>query len=210
MSFKADRYSSAKDMDEDMESLTERLAQDLRRHIRQLNNCPILSDAWLECADTFGRIANISDMESRLSADKNPKGSATLWETDEQALRFLLEDGKLNFSLRSMVEYKDKQRKSISGGREGPLFIHRAECEKFEFGLGVVLRNAWSHIEALQTTDLSLLLNYIDDVLTFAIANPREMREFCEEGNMHMRQEIMVFSYISCILKHMESMSEGR
>ena len=39
---KSDKYSSAKG-DEDMEELTEKLAQDLRRNIRALSTCAILS-----------------------------------------------------------------------------------------------------------------------------------------------------------------------
>ena len=66
---KADKYSSSKG-EEDMEELTEKLAMDLRRNIRALSSCAVLSDPWLECADTFGRIATISDMESKLSQEK--------------------------------------------------------------------------------------------------------------------------------------------
>ena len=66
-----------------------------------------MSDPWLETAEVFGRMATISDMESKLSAGKSD--AATLWETEEQALRFLLEDGKLNLCLRSLVEFKKAQ-----------------------------------------------------------------------------------------------------
>lgn len=34
----------------------------------------------------------------------------------------------------------------------------------FEKGMGTVLRNAWTHIEALQTTDIPLLVDYITGV----------------------------------------------
>ena len=54
-----------------------------------------------------GRIAKISDMEASVAASKD---DATLWETEEQALRYLLEDGKLNLCLRNMVEFKTHQR----------------------------------------------------------------------------------------------------
>lgn len=36
--------------------------------------------------------------------------------------------------------------------------------DSFEKGMGIVLRNAWSHIEALQTTDVPLLVEYITGV----------------------------------------------
>ena len=63
-------------------------------------------------ADVFGR------MESKLSASKND--SATLWETEEQALRFLLEDGKIMLCLRSLIEFKQAQTEARKRGK-GPM-----------------------------------------------------------------------------------------
>lgn len=40
----------------------------------------------------------------------------------------------------------------------------RESLDAFEKGMGTVLRNAWSHIEALQTTDIPLLVQYITGV----------------------------------------------
>lgn len=52
----------------------------------------------------------MSDMESSVAVSK---ADATLWETEEQALRYLLEDGKLNLCLRNMIAYKANQRDRI-------------------------------------------------------------------------------------------------
>lgn len=68
-------------------------------------------------AETFGRVANISDVESSLPSAKK---EGTLWETEEQALRFLLEDGKLNLCLRSLIDFKAKQIETRHNGR-GPM-----------------------------------------------------------------------------------------
>jgi hypothetical protein len=65
-------------------------------------------------AEIFGRIANISDVESKLPSTKK---DATLWETEEQALRFLLEDGKLNLCLRNLIEFKTGQTKARKAER---------------------------------------------------------------------------------------------
>ncbi len=72
-------------------------------------------------ADIFGRVANISDVESKLPSAKE---SATLWETEEQALRFILEDGKLNLCLRLLIEFKSKQIETRRNGR-GPIVRHQ-------------------------------------------------------------------------------------
>ncbi len=77
-----------------------------------------MSDPWFEMAEIFGRVAHISDVESQLPASK--KGDATLWETEEQALRFLLEDGKLNLCLRILIEFKTRQTESRRN-RRGPM-----------------------------------------------------------------------------------------
>ncbi len=68
-------------------------------------------------ADIFGRVANITDVESKLPSAKE---NATLWETEEQALRFVLEDGKLNLCLRILIEFKAKQIETRKHGR-GPI-----------------------------------------------------------------------------------------
>jgi hypothetical protein len=109
---KSDRYSSKEEKDE-LGSLATRLALDLRKHIRSLGSFPILSDPWIEMADVLGRIANISDMESKLPSGKD---DATLWETEEQALRYLIEDGKLNLCLRNMIDFKQQQRRERAVG----------------------------------------------------------------------------------------------
>jgi hypothetical protein len=68
-------------------------------------------------AEVFGRLATISDMESKLSSSKN---DCTLWESEEQALRFLLEDGKLNLCLRNLIEFKQSQILTRKTGK-GPM-----------------------------------------------------------------------------------------
>ena len=62
-------------------------------------------------------MASISEMESKLPSAKS---DGTLWETEEQALRFLLEDGKLNLCLRNMIEFKAEQIKMRKSGK-GPM-----------------------------------------------------------------------------------------
>lgn len=72
-------------------------------------------------AEIFGRVASISDVESKLPSSKE---NATLWETEEQALRFVLEDGKLNLCLRLLIDFKAKQIETRHSGR-GPIVRNR-------------------------------------------------------------------------------------
>jgi hypothetical protein len=148
-------------------------------------------------------------MESKLSASKN---DATLWETEEQALRYLIEDGKLNLCLRNMIAYKQFQRGLLNASpAEREAYQERStECIQFERGLGVVLRNAWSHVEALQTTDLTGLLNHIADVFESALDDPASIESYAKAGNLHQRQEIMAYFYMRGLLRHLEDVTEGR
>eukprot|EP01036_Dinobryon_divergens_P033940 gene33940-43848_t len=113
---KVDRYSAKETVDE-LEALSERLAADLRKQIRAMANYPILSDQWSDMADVLGRVAHVSEMEAKLPA---PKNDATLWETEELALRYLLEDGKLNLCLRNLIEFKQYQRRLAKTGQIPP------------------------------------------------------------------------------------------
>eukprot|EP01031_Cornospumella_fuschlensis_P027230 gene27230-32897_t len=205
MSYKQDKYSKRDDFDE-FESISERLAADLRKSIRQLDNFPILSDPWFEMAETFGRVANISDVESSLPSAKK---EGTLWETEEQALRFLLEDGKLNLCLRSLIEFKAKQIEARHNNG-GPMIEFVAECDKFEKGVGVIMKNAWQHVEVLQTTDLPALVQHIAAVLEGALALPDVMEGLLKKSDMHQRQEVLVFYYLNGLFRHVEDIREHR
>ena len=202
---KTDKYSSKVESDS-LEDLSKKLAEDLRKHIRKLASFPLFADAWFEMADVLGRVANVSDMESKLAAGKEDK---TLWETEEQALRFLLEDGKLNLCLKNLIDYKQHQRRARVIG-SGPIFEFAVECDKFERGLGTILKNAWSHVEALQTSDLTGLMNHIADVIEGALEAPEVLRCHCKAGDLHQRQEIVVFYYLFDVMRHVDQIGEGR
>ena len=63
-------------------------------------------------AEALKRIGDITKMETEIEKDNE---DATLWECDEIALRYLLEDGKLNLCLRNLINFKNKQREMRRG-----------------------------------------------------------------------------------------------
>ena len=87
-----------------IEALSSKLSADLRHHIRRIELHPVLSEQWLAMADTAGRIATVSEAEGKLPREHE---EATLWETEEAALRFVLEDGKV--SRKKKEEEEDKK-----------------------------------------------------------------------------------------------------
>ena len=72
-------YATKSDVDS-LGDLSDKLAADLRRHIRCIASFPILSDSWCDMADTLGRIATVSEAEAKLPKESD---AATLWETEE-------------------------------------------------------------------------------------------------------------------------------
>jgi hypothetical protein len=50
-----------------------------------------------------------------------------------------------------------------------------ASCSKFEFGMGLLLANAWLHKEALQTTDLPLLVGVAATIMADDVRPPQAM-----------------------------------
>ena len=134
-----------------IESLSQKLLDRTRKQIREMDNHAVMSPKWLEMAQNLSKIGKICDAESQIDVDKK---EATLWDGNENVLRFILEDGKLNQMLRTMVEFKTVQRK------EGCL-PNPDVCRMFETGLGIIFKHMFAHLEALQTTDLPLLLEHI-------------------------------------------------
>ena len=88
-----------------------------------------------------------------------------MWEGDELALRYVMEEGKLNLCLRTLVafrsSYGDKADSECKDCGD-PRSYRTQKLDAFEIGMGGLLRNAWAHDEdAWQTTDLPLLVGYI-------------------------------------------------
>jgi hypothetical protein len=46
--------------------------------------------------------------------------------------------------------------------------------DQFEKGMGVMLQNAWKHVEAAQTTEMSTLFPYIAQVLQYILDPSRD------------------------------------
>ena len=110
-----------------------------------------------------------------------------------------MEDGKLNLCLRLLVDYKQYMSAIHRGGEQLSEEAQQKTADKFEQSLGTVLKNAWFHVEALQTTDLPLLIDYIGLVLRDATDSGagkgwlEQLESFEQFG---ARQEAMVLHYL--------------
>jgi len=177
-------YETASEPDT-LDDLSKKLAVDLRKHVRRLDAYPIFTADWLSMVDSLVHISNIAMMEHRLPRNE---ADSTLWEGDELTVRFMLEEGKLNLCLRLMHDYC-RQRYSnstMAGGEqykswlkttatqlakaapESKLDVEAVEGRIFTFeqGMGVLLRCAFEHVEAVQTTDIPELIEHACEVLS--------------------------------------------
>lgn len=84
------------------------------------------------------------------------------------------------------------------------------KCDKFEKGLGVVLRNAWQHVEAVQTTDVQALMHLIADVLDHSLKDPSFIGACLAKGDLHLRLELLVFNYIVAIMRQLDFLQQDR
>jgi hypothetical protein len=159
----------------------------------------VLSAGWLVVADAVVRIGRVTEMEKAL-----PKGAedATLWEGEELALRYLLEDGKVNLCLRLLDDYLVWQGEAASSSRKLTA-EERTKTDGFERGLCQLLANAWVHSEALQTTDLPLLVEVVSTILR---------RGAADKGAEPLagRATSLVGRFLGALGKHADKVGEER
>jgi hypothetical protein len=96
---------SGPEPDTNMETLSQRLAADLRKHVKRLGTPAPVTAEWFDNVESLQHIGNIAVMEQRLP--QSHAASATLWERDDLTVRYMLEEGKLNVTLRAMVNHRN-------------------------------------------------------------------------------------------------------
>eukprot|EP00605_Chrysophyceae_sp_TOSAG23-4_P001117 GSChrysophyteH1.ASY1.ANO1.1223.1 assembled CDS len=197
MSYKSEKYETTTEAD-GIGDLSTRLQNDLKKCVARIGAFQPLSQEWQNMALDMHRIGNITKMEVKLPKESK---DATLWDCDELALRFLLEHGKLNLVLRNLVRYKQLQRELRRQGKtvKADLISH---CLKFEQGSGITLKHAWLHIEALQTTDIPLLVEHIVNCLSEADLSSNTVPDDT--------QLWLCPHYVLAICKGMEDMGEDQ
>jgi hypothetical protein len=208
MASKTEKYETSQDSDT-IGDLSKRLQDDLRKAVHSLGSYRPFSDRWLKMAGALFRIGNITKME--VSLPKESK-EATLWDCDELALRFLLEDGKLNLVLRNLIAYKTLERDMLVQGKS-PKDEFKTAARQFECGSGVTLKHAWLHIEALQTTDLPMMVEFIASVLHAVVENPGRMQGgnmLATDTNSEDLQEKICPHYILALMKGLDAIEEDR
>jgi len=202
-----------------------RLKFELREHIRFLGDHDVLSTEWLRMAESLHQIANVAFMETTLPpSEDNPlnqtgkKDVGTLWdqEKDELAIRILLEEGKLNLALRILHKFKVTSRKpnfedlvkATSKKFNSDQASVNERCRIFEQSLGVLLKFAVQHVEALQILDIPELLIHVKEVLTDA--EKSDKKDLGGGSDSEKFQETVVIQYLYSVSTKMEDLDEDR
>ena len=127
-----------------IESLSKRLTGDLRNTVKALALVQPFSTDWTPFVGHLDRLSRIAAAEHRATIQP-----ASLWDGEEQALRFLLEEGKLTLLMDAAAQYLAARAAGLGADATvAPL------CEKFERAAGALLALAWSHKEAIQIASL--------------------------------------------------------
>ncbi|CAM9383463.1 unnamed protein product [Chrysoparadoxa australica] len=86
----------------------------------------------------------------------------------------------------------------------------RLTMDKFEKGMGRMMNNAWSHVEALQITDLPLMVEHVTDILAEAAQDTDRMASLHALGDLSERQEVLCLHYLLRFLSQLDELSEDR
>jgi hypothetical protein len=154
----------------DVSSLTKRLEAELRSSVQKL-----VVITWSESESIPGgnlgrtvvitQLSRLSDVVTEECAIEGASaqeahgstGGATLFEGHQMAVRFMLEAGKINLSLRIADEHVDGVLRSrrFAGILESDPAL-RGEDIVLEDSMGLLIAACWAHREGLQVTDVAL------------------------------------------------------
>ena len=191
----------------------------LRDMVASINACDVLSPHWIENVDRLQAISSEAiNSQSTASARAPAVAVTTLWDRDELAVRFLLEEGKLNLCLRLLSDYQEfiqrpRLDETILGaqivdlkGQVLPLSAVRSALDDFEFYMGLLLSCALRAPEAVQTLDISLLVTHIASVFKYGISCP----ELFAAPDIARKQVSVCFLYLRELFKYADCHSGDR
>jgi hypothetical protein len=155
---------------------------------------------------------------SLLPCAPGKKDTGTLWdqERDELAVRILLEEGKLNLALRILHKYRTALRDSdkftaaikiTSEKFNSDMVTVTDRCRVFEQSVGILLKFAFSHVEALQIMDLPEFIQHCVEVVAESECSTRPSASPLEIDKL---QETLVLHYLAGLAGAMEDMDEDR
>lgn len=196
MAARETNYSAPDPCSESLEKMTKRLTSDLRARVRRLAHYAPLSPEWSEMTDTLQHLASVAVMEEKDSAKKD----GSIWERDELCVRYIIEEGKINMLMRSMSEFKSF---NYAAEAEGGIKDDdtKVRVKIFEQSLGLLLKCTFTAVEALQTLDITHLIEHITIVIRHALTRLDALTDFTA-------QEVLVIPYLDLLMRHIDQLNE--
>lgn len=210
-----------------------RLSTSVRKCARSFGPFPVFSREWFAMSTALEQVSWAARAEesgpaasSALSAPLVGAASVssasagagaserTLWERDALVARIMLEEGKVNLTLRNMHEWKVVQRSLITSADfrsalYAKLKLTEAQAAsaalQFETSAGAVLACCMRAVETLQTTDMPLLIAHIAGVLQHALSSDGFVSGL--GASLNVMQESLVAQYVLLIFRHIESLA---
>jgi hypothetical protein len=193
----------------------------LREMVASINACQVLSADWILNVDRLQTISSEAiNSQSTASARAPSADVTTLWDRDELAVRFLLEEGKLNLCLRLLSDYQEfVQRPRFDDIVRGASIVDpkgqgaamsaaaiTSTLNDFEFYMGLLLSCALRAPEAVQTLDIALLVEHVARVFRHGISFPA----LSAAPDISRKQLSVCFLYLRELLKYSDGQSGDR
>ena len=197
------------------------LTPTLRHMVASINACQVLSVDWILNVERLQTISSEAiNSQSTASARGSSAVVTTLWDRDELAVRFLMEEGKLNLCLRLLSDYQEfVQRPGSEEIVRGATIIDpkgegaamsesakRTTLDDFEFYMGLLLSCALRAPEAVQTLDISLLVGHVASVFRHGISFPALLAA----PDISRKQLSVCFLYLRELFKYTDGHSGDR
>lgn len=193
-----------------------------RKCVRSIQNYPVLSAEWISLVDSLHQLARLAQLDKLMPSDakvaemkgRDNESEGTLWDQEQQenAVRVLVEEAKVNLCLRIIHEYKRwhynaAERKTAIREAVASQNLDEGQLEKkcitFEESMGLLLHRAYQHVETLQLTDVPLLIEHCALVLSN-----------CEKLGLQAptnpkTQETVVIRYFASLCIHAEALNNS-
>eukprot|EP00397_Hematodinium_sp_SG-2012_P019828 GEMP01020396.1.p1 GENE.GEMP01020396.1~~GEMP01020396.1.p1 ORF type:complete len:320 (+),score=70.75 GEMP01020396.1:38-997(+) len=188
-----------------------------RNCIRQIKSSSVMSVEWIALVENIEQLGRLSQMEAHMPNEKaveNQEGKAdgdgTLWDqtAHEETIRVLVEEAKVNLCVRMMNDFKmwdydEAKRVETLRSVTQHYDCDNAQLERhthvFEACMGVLLVRALSHVETLQLTDIPLILEHVQMVLSHCRPSQKTYAP--------KAQERLVLYYFSSVLTYAEELN---
>jgi|SaaInlStandDraft_6_1057023.scaffolds.fasta_scaffold62531_2 hypothetical protein len=141
----------------------------------------------------------------------------SLWDRDELAVRYVLEEGKLNVVICLLIEFKSftlsdnlevMQKTAVQAHMTVDQWIRRVQL--MERHVGLILQCSLNSIETVQTVDMPQLVHYCAAVFSHFLNPSHNAKRVIFPVSFVHGQEIRCINYLLLVLRRIEQLNEDR